>query len=418
MSEVTITTPERRRYVDTLTRYEGVYARHRLCCALAIGRRRCTCTPSYFGVVWDRAVGRNRRTKRVAEVREAKNLRDDLLAQVRRGTVKKRPKPVLFEDATKEFIDDCRDGVVLNKQGKPYTRKAITNLESSLRRLPGSLRETRLEAITEADFQYAVDGFIREGLSGSRINAIVNAGRSFYRWAIKHGKATTNTPEAIRLPAPGSEERDRVATAGEFAHLLGRLEPRDALPWALAGYGTARLQEIQVLEWPEVDFQHDVMLLAGDEDARKSEAARRIVPLVRPLRRRLYVEWVRQGRPKTGKVCPGRNKSRSGLLSLNQLSKRIVKKWEDVGLRPIGLQDSRHTSATWLDHAGVPPKVGSVFMGHKAPKRQPDAAPITLRRYTHVLPGELERARDKLDRFLAEREEEEQGRSFKVGADA
>jgi hypothetical protein len=43
----------------------------------------------------------------------------------------------------------------------------------------------------------------------------------------------------------------------------------------------------------------------------------------------------------------------------------------------IGLQDSRHT-ATWLDHARVSPKVASVFMGHKAPKRQPDAAPITL----------------------------------------
>jgi hypothetical protein len=42
-------------------------------------------------------------------------------------------------------------------------------------------------------------------------------------------------------------------------------------------------------------------------------------------------------------------------------------------------------------------------MGHKDPKRQPDAAPITLRRYTHVLPGELERARDQLDAFLAER---------------
>jgi hypothetical protein len=28
---------------------------------------------------------------------------------------------------------------------------------------------------------------------------------------------------------------------------------------------------------------------------------------------------------------------------------------------------------------------------------------ITLRRYTHTLPGELERARDLLDRFLAER---------------
>lgn len=48
-------------------------------------------------------------------------------------------------------------------------------------------------------------------------------------------------------------------------------------------------------------------------------------------------------------------------------------------------------------------------MGHKAPGRHlhPDAAPITLRRYTHVIPGELERARDQLDDFLLERERQE-----------
>ncbi len=53
-------------------------------------------------------------------------------------------------------------------------------------------------------------------------------------------------------------------------------------------------------------------------------------------------------------------------------------------------------------------------MGHKAPKRQPDAAPITLRRYTHVLPGELERARDQLQSFLDEREAEEAENDFVV----
>jgi hypothetical protein len=43
--------------------------------------------------------------------------------------------------------------------------------------------------------------------------------------------------------------------------------------------------------------------------------------------------------------------------------------------------------------------------------KDPGAAPITLRRYTHVLAGELDRAREQLDEFLAEREAEEAGRS-------
>lgn len=408
----------KRRYVDTKTRFPGVYARHSLYCDLGIGRKRCTCRPSYWGKVWDPEIGRHRKTRHRRAVGEARNLRDDLQAQVRRGTVAPRPDGIGFEDATREFLADCRSGVALNKQGRPYTKKAIINLESSLHRLPASLRHKRLNTVKPGDFQHAVDGFRREGLSSSRVRAIVNASRSLHRWAMAREKAVGNPAADIRLPAPDSEERDRVATPGEFAVLLDALEPQDALPWGLAGYGTARLQEIQVLEWPEVDFEHDAMLLAGDEEARKSESARRIVPLVKPLRRRLRAEWERQGGPKAGKVCPPRVASRSGLLSLNQLSKNIARNWRSADLQPIGLQDSRHTAATWLDHAGVAPKVASVFMGHKAPRRHlhPDAAPITLRRYTHVLAGELERAREQLDEFLAARAAEERDGSFRSGS--
>ena len=69
------------------------------------------------------------------------------------------------------------------------------------------------------------------------------------------------------------------------------------------------------------------------------------------------------------------------------------------------MHEARHTAATWLDHAGVSPKVSSQIMGHKTPEYQAGAARITLDRYTHVLPGELEHARDLLDKFLAERQE-------------
>lgn len=42
-------------------------------------------------------------------------------------------------------------------------------------------------------------------------------------------------------------------------------------------------------------------------------------------------------------------------------------------------------------------------MGHKTPEYQAGAARITQERYTHMLPGELERARKQLDDFLVER---------------
>jgi hypothetical protein len=147
--------PERakRRYVDTKTRYPGVYARHSLDCNLGIGLKTCNCKPSYWGKVWDADVGRNRKTKFRRSAREAKNARDDLLLQVKSGTVPKRLVGIGFAAATKEFLADCRSGVALNKQGKPYTKKAITNLESSLRRLPAGLRRKRLTAVKPGDLQ-------------------------------------------------------------------------------------------------------------------------------------------------------------------------------------------------------------------------------------------------------------------------
>lgn len=397
----------RRRYVDTKTRYQGVFARHRLDCGLGVGRRRCSCTPSYYGTVWDREAGRHRKTEHRPLIGEAKNLRADLLARVRQGFVVDRPAEMPFEDAHEQFIAACREGVALNKQRKPYKRKAIINLDSSLKKLPTALRRKRLGDVSHGDFQRAVDGFRRAGLSSSRIGSIVNAARSLYRWAQDRELATANPALPVRLPANDSAERDRVATPGEFAALLAKLESADALPYALAAYGTARSQEIRALEWPEVDFEQGVMLLADDDEARKSEAARRIVPLVHSLAARLRAEWIAQGRPSKGRVCPPRKASPSGMVSLDQLQKRVRKLWEDLDLEPIGLQESRHTAATWLDHAGVSPKVASQFMGHKTPEAQAGAAPITLGRYTHVLAGELERARDQLDAFLAKREAEE-----------
>lgn len=421
----------KRKYVDERTKFEGVHRRHSLNCSKAIDRnRRCNCDPTYYGTVWDNEAARNIRTDRVDDILVAKHLRTDLwtavharqeeevggLGQRNSDQAAKRnvrhKERVRLKDAQPEFIEECRNGIVLNKHGREYTTNAITNLESSLNRLPGWLRSKFFDSIEDPDFQRVVDDLRREGLSSSRINSVINSVRSLSRWAKQRGKLTAPLAVDVNLPADDSTPRDRIATPGEFGHLLRQFEDRDALPWALAAYATARAQEIETLEWPEVDFEHDVLLFAADDRARKSEAARRIVPMVRQLRERVSAEWVRQGRPKTGRVCPPRKASESGKLSLNNIQKRRMPLWRDLDLEPIGLQDSRHTAATWLDHAGVTPKVASVFMGHKAPKRQADAAPITLRRYTHVLPRELERARDQLQAFLDQREAEEEGTDF------
>jgi integrase len=335
-------------------------------------------------------------------------MRAELKTMVRVNAIGVRRPDLKLDEARRTFVTSCAEGVALNKQGRSYKPKAVLNLNSSLRRLPLALRSQRLIEVSRGDFQRAVDEFRRAGLSSSRIRSIINSARALYRWAEERELAFENPAGLVRLPAPDSVERDRIAAPGEFARLLACLEPAEALPFALAAYGTARAQEIRVLRWPQVDLGCRQMVLADEEAARKSRAAHRAVPLVRPLLNRLSSAWAEAGRPSAGRVCPPLRPSRSGMLSLDQLQKRARKVWLALDLEPIGLQDSRHTAATWLDHAGISPKVASVMMGHQVPQGRYEAAPITLRRYTHVLPGELERARVRLDAFLAERENEEE----------
>jgi integrase len=257
--------------------------------------------------------------------------------------------------------------------------------------------------IGRGDLQGLVDDMTRRGLSGSRVRSVVNALRSLYRWAQDRELVVNNPAELVRLPAMDAKPRDRVATPAEFATLLAPLNPEDALPYALAAYGTARHQEVRTLDWSHVDLKLGAIELAGDEEGRKPGGSWRLVPLVRPLKARLRQAWMAQGKPETGKVCPPKRPRKSGLLDVSNVQKRVHGRWVDLGMEPIGLHEARHTAATWLDHAGVSPKVASMLMGHKTPEYQLGAAAITLRRYTHTLPGELERARDLLDAFLVER---------------
>lgn len=130
---------------DTSTRYANVYARHELRCAKALDKaRRCSCTPSHYGKIYDPAIGKYRVTKpRVRNVLEAKSMKDDLLILVRTGSIpESSPEEAptagrTFAAGHAEFIDECKAGIARAKKGnrytKPYTKKSIRSLDSDLK---------------------------------------------------------------------------------------------------------------------------------------------------------------------------------------------------------------------------------------------------------------------------------------------
>jgi integrase len=393
---------------DTRTRWQGVFARHHRGCAVAAlptgvspgdSTRHCTCKPSYYGKVYDRAAHRYVTTKRFGTLAAARGARKELLDLLQKGELP-REAPVRVRDARARFIEAAREGRALNKHGRRYQRSAWEDLDECLGKhvLP-SLGSRRLSDVRRADVQRLVDDLAPK-LSGSRVRSVVNAVRSLYRWAQERELVAHDPAALVRLPAMNATPRDRVATPREFAALLSALELQDALPYALAGFGMGRRAQIQHLRWRDVDLRVGLVEWGVEREARKSRAAQRVVPAVKPLRVLLKREWIRQGRPPGDRlVCLPRRKGGT-MLHTGGLTARAKDAWDAKKLTPIGLHECRHTAATWLDAAGVSPKVASVLMGHSVPDRQPGAAPITLARYTHVLPDAMEDARRQLDAWL------------------
>jgi len=416
------------RLVDTTARYQGVFARHQAKCALGERKKRCSCRPRYYGVIWDRDAGKPLKTGRFDQAIEARDARADLLESLRRGTISARSNGTTLGEIKTRFLRGARDGVVLNKYGRKYRKRAIKELKSALKHVPDSLLRTPADKVRQGDIQNLADGLADRDppLSGSRIREVVYGISTLYQFAHQRELARKdhNPKEGVRLPAPDETVRDFVVEVSTFTAMLRALEEpteaerekgnvrtkrqalRDQAPYALAAYGTARAQEIRILDWADVYFRVRALELAADEEGRKPGGSWRIVPMVEPLFKILLDEWEAQGRPREGKVCVPRKGSKSGLVTMDNIQDRVHRRWVDLGVKPILFQEARHTAATWLDHARVPRKVASEIMGHKTPTYALGAARITLQRYTHMLPSELERARERLDAYLREMTQE------------
>ena len=394
---------------DTRTRYQGVYARHQQRCRTEEGGR-CNCKPSYYGIAYDRARRKHVGTRRQPTTEAARNARADLQARLDRGEAT-ATRGVRLTEAREQFVKAAREGRALNKHGRRYKRKAIDLIEGRLKHdVEPGLGRRRIGDIRRGEVQAIVDD-LTPVASGSSVRGVVNSLRALYTWAEDRDLVSHNPAARVKLPAMNATPIERVATPAEFARLLAALGTVDALAYGLAAYAMARAEQIRRARWQDVDLKVGAIELGVDPDARKSDAAHRVIPAVPPLLALLKRAYLEAGRPDGGELlCPPRYRARkSGLLSTNGLAKRARTQWGAAKLEPITLQECRHTAATWLDAASVSPKIASYLMGHTTPSRQEGAATITLARYTHALPDDIERAREQLAAYLAQAAKEATG---------
>ncbi len=385
---------------DTKTRYPGVYARHRQGCALERGEP-CNCHPSYWGKAWDSAAGKHRKTKFLSTAAAARNARADLERAFREG---RQPvaRSLRVRDAIETFLIAARAGSALNKHGRRYKPSAILTLSGTLEGpVADAIGAKRLGDVRKRDVQGIVDTLAPKR-SGSTVRRVVNSIRSLYAWAHDREYVDHDPAHRVRLPPVDAVPRDRVATPAEMTQLLAALPIEDALPYAFAAYATARRAEIRHAELDDVDLTLLVLYLGSDENARKSRAAQRPAPIVRPLAAILRRAQLARNPAAGNLLCPGRKPGgrNSGRLSCEALQTRADKAWEKAGLQRIMLHECRHTAISWLDAAGVRHQVISTIAGHTL---KHGGAQVTAR-YTHTLPGDIEAAHRLLDAYLARTE--------------
>lgn len=379
------------------TRYQGVYARHRTRCPAESGGR-CSCRPGFVGKVYDRGTRKARWGPVMGSAEQAAAWRRDTLdSMTRRGL----PDLVTVREAADSFLAAAKAGEARNRYGRPYKPEAIRDYEGMFDRHLGPLDGLDLASVTRADVQKIVDGLLRDGKSASTCGSAVTALRALWRWALARDMVPDDRAfSGVRMPEDDSVPRESIPTVAMLERLLAALPELDQLPYALAGYATGRRQEIRALKWADVDLKAKTIRWGEDATARKSPAAKRRVPIVKPLR--LLLERAAKD---SALVVPG---ARGGKFSAEALAVRSATRWENAGLEAVGLHDCRHAAASYMIAAGANIKALSVLMGHAS-------IAITVDLYGHLFPGAEDEVGRALDRYLAKQSGRKSGRNVRKG---
>jgi integrase len=178
--------------------------------------------------------------------------------------------------------------------------------------------------------------------------------------------------------------------------------------WTLLLTRGLRRGELAGLRWDAVDLEGQSLritrtrvLVDGKpvDSIPKTDAGKRRIPLDDHLVTRLRSHRARQG---SERWAAREAWSDGGYVFTDELgaplhpeyfSTRFETLTDKAGLRRIRLHDLRHTAASQMLGAGVPPKVVAELLGHASPT-------ITQTIYQHVMPGMSEAAGQRLSEAL------------------
>lgn len=189
-----------------------------------------------------------------------------------------------------------------------------------------------------------------------------------------------NPASHVEKPDP-KNERDRIASAEEWARLQVMAAPH-LLRFLTVAYAVGpRKGELLKLEWPDVDMRRKEFTLRKTKNGET-----RIVPMTPDVQEAFSELW-KDRRLDTSRVFLYKGKPWKNPRTAFAAACRRA------GIMGLRLHDLRHTASTNLRRAGVDTMTAMKIIGHKSEQMH--------RRYNTIQPEDLQKAAEMLQKYTA-----------------
>lgn len=202
------------------------------------------------------------------------------------------------------------------------------------------------------------------GLAPKTVRSIYNVMRLAFKFGVKWGYIRENPMAEKRVELPrGSTKRSKQPvqlTATEFFRLLSRLNLREKLAVAFAGWLGPRISEAFGLQWQDLDLNENVVsfrrgVVQGRITPLKTEASRTNLPLPEELLKLLH-QWrsiTPYNQPRDWIFASPHTRGQRPLWPSQLLKTHIKPVALAAGLPSIGWHSFRHTVSAWGKEAGL-----------------------------------------------------------------
>ena len=337
----------------------------------------------------------------------------------KKGEARKEYDRIRHQSATGQYVkpSDATVNQIIDSYLKGATRGRRASTARSYRDAFRCAREqlgTRnAQTISKDDIEDLIDYMLTmgrkrggkpgTGLKGRTVNLMLGRLKAAFELAVREGKLVRNVVALADMVSYQQAEREPWAQAEVHTFLRAIAGLRLEVAWRLSLYGLRR-GEVLGLRWADIDLKAKTLTVTQTRvlinyqvhvERPKSRNGFRTLPLDEELvsglnRLRKLQQAEAEG---AGEAYDG-----SGYVVTDELGAPVHPEWysdefgrllKSAKLRRITLHDSRHTTLSLMEKAGVPISVISKWAGHH------DSA-FTQKTYVHAGDEDLAQGAEKL----------------------